>query len=411
MSMLEQLSRTASWENFYAYKASLVCAGEFEKSLHAFIARGGYQHVLEAAARGERFPLPRRSVISKMGSQKKRVVYTYPPDENMVLKLLTFLLLRRYDGLFSPNLYSFRPGKSAKDAIRTLMRTLGIRQMYAYKVDISNYFNSVQIPLLLPMLEAVTGDDGALYAFLRRLLEEPEVQDGSRVMQEEKGIMAGTPLSSFYANLYLRDLDRAFYSRRIPYARYSDDIILFANSMEEAEAYAEEIRRFLAERKLQINPAKECYFSPAEGWTFLGFACRGHVIDIAPASVRKIKQKMRRKARALLRWRERNGISGEKAAAAFIRIFNRKLLESPTDSELTWSYWFFSVINTTESLHEIDCYAQDCIRFLMTGRRTKARYRVRYEEMKRLGYRSLVHAYYDAKCKIAEDGAAADGRV
>ena len=181
--------------------------------------------------------------------------------------------------------------------------------------------------------------------------------------------------------------------------------------MEEAEAYAEEIRRFLAERKLQINPAKECFFSPAEGWTFLGFACRGYVIDIAPASVRKIKQKMQRKARALLRWRERNGISGEKAAAAFIRIFNRKLLESPTDSELTWSYWFFSVINTTESLHEIDCYAQDCIRFLMTGRRTKARYRVRYEEMKRLGYRSLVHAYYDAKCKIAEDGAAADGRV
>ena len=103
---------------------------------------------------------------------------------------------------------------------------------------------------------------------------------------------------------------------------------------------------------------------------------------------------MRRKARALQRWRKRNGLSGEKAAAAFIRIFNRKLLENSADSDLTWSYWFFSVIDTADSLHEIDLYAQDCLRFLISGTRTKARYNVRYEDLKKLGYRSLVHAYY-----------------
>ena len=71
------------------------------------------------------------------------------------------------------------------------------------------------------------------------------------------------------------------------------------------------------------------------------------------------------------------------------------LLESAGDNELTWSHWFFSVINTTESLHRIDLYAQDCLRVLISGKHTKARYNVRYEDLKRLGYRSLVHAYYD----------------
>lgn len=46
------------------------------------------------------------------------------------------------------------------------------------------------------------------------------------------------------------------------------------------------------------------------------------------------------------------------------------------------------------SLHVIDEYAQDCIRRLISGSNTKSRYNVRYDELKALGYRSLVNAYY-----------------
>jgi len=403
MSILELLSQPECWERFYSYKAGLSCQGGFLKALRAFIDRRGWEPVCEKIAAGTPFPLPRKAVISKTGSQKKRTVYIYPPDENMVLKLLTYLLLRRYDRLFAPNLFSFRPGYSAKDAIRRLTATPGILHKFSYKVDISNYFNSVPLAQFLPMLQAVLADDSALFGFLRGLLEELDVLDGERTVREEKGIMAGTPLSSFYANLYLRELDALFHQRGIPYARYSDDIILFADSREQTEAYAAEVRAFLRMRGLTVNPAKECFSSPEEGWTFLGFSCNGTRIDIAPVSVRKLRQKMRRKARALQRWRKRKGIGGEQAAAAFIRIFNRKLLEQSDDSDLTWSRWFFSVINTTESLHKIDVYAQDCIRFLMTGTRTKARYNARYADLKRLGYRSLVHAYYDEKAE--ESGA------
>ena len=395
MSLLDLLSYRDCWERFYAYKTSLACPKSFTAELRDFIDREAYLPVCERIARGERFPLPKKSVISKMSSGKKRTVYTYPHDENVVLKLLTYLLLRKYDGIFSDNLYSFRPGRSAKDAVRRLMHLPGVGRMYSYKADISNYFNSVPVSRLTPVLEAVMGDDPRLLAFLRSLLAEPCVLSGGETVQEEKGIMAGTPLSSFYANLYLRELDRYFAGRGIPYARYSDDIILFAPAREEAEAHAAFIRRCLAEHQLALNPDKEHFGTPEEGWTFLGFCCRGSTVDIAPATVRKLKGKMRRKTRALRRWRVRNGLSGEKAAAAFIRIFNRKLLESPTDNELTWSCWFFSVINTAESLRIIDCYAQDCVRYLVSDTRTKARFNVRYEDMKKLGYRNLVHAYYD----------------
>jgi hypothetical protein len=394
LSLLDQLARRECWERFYEYKTSLACPKAFAGELRDFIDGEAYLPVCRRIEAGEPFPLPRRSVVSKMSSQKKRVVYTYPEAENTVLKLLTWLLLRRYDGLFEANLYSFRPGRTAKDAIRALRAFPGIGGMWAYKADVSNYFNSVPVEKLLPMLSEALGEDRRLYAFLAALLAEERALSGREPVREPKGIMAGTPLSAFYANLYLRSLDGHFARRGVPYARYSDDIILFAPDRAGAEALAGEVRAILGEHGLGLNPEKEAFFPPEEGWVFLGFRCRGGEVDIAPASLEKIKAKMRRKARALMRWRDRGGHSGEQAAAAFLRVFDRKLLDSPPDHELSWKGWFFPLITTADSLRAIDRYAQDCLRYLISGKRTKARFDVRYADLKRLGYRSLVHEYY-----------------
>ncbi len=424
MSLLEMLESRESWERFYEYKTSLVSGAGDGKELRRFIDREAYLPVCRNIAEGKPFPLPGKAVISKMDSAKKRIVYIYPEPENTVLKMLTWLLLRKYDSLFSGNLFSFRPGRSAKDAIRLLRTVPGMRELYSYKADISNYFNSVPVTSFVPLLEEALADDPALFQFLKGLLEakgpETEEMEAEGPAAEERGIMAGTPLSAFYANLYLMDLDRQFEEAQIPYARYSDDMILFAETQEETVRYAKLLREFLQKRGLKLNPNKEEFHSPEEGWTFLGFSYRDGIIDIAPASLKKIKAKMRRKTRALQRWAKRNGAAPEKAAAAFIRVFNRKLLgvngnsaagkgpklsdagqEFPDDpgvkNELTWSRWFFSVINTDRSLREIDHYAQDCIRYLLSGTRTKARFNVRYGDIRSLGCRSLVHAYYETQ--------------
>ena len=402
MTLLHKLSDPAVWTEFYRYRTGLAVPKADNDELKRYIDEEAYLPVTQLIEAGGRFPLPRRAVISKMHSQKKRVVYIYPPAENTVMKLLTWLLLRKYDGLFADGLYSFRPGRSAKDAVRRLTRTKGAGAAWAYKADIHNYFNSVPVPRLLPLLEEALADDPELFRFLRRLLEEPEVLEGGQPVTESKGIMAGTPISTFYANLYLKDLDELFERQGVPYARYSDDIIVFADSREEVLRRAETVRRYLADAGLEVNPDKEQLFAPGEGWIFLGFSYRNGIIDIAPATVAKLKAKMRRKARALERWCRRNGYEGERGAKAFIRIFKSKLLENSGDNDLTWSAWFFSVINTTESLKAIDDYALDCIRFLATGRRTKARFNLRYEDIRAMGYRNLVHAYYS--CRAGDGG-------
>lgn len=407
MSLLDQLSDEAVWNRFYEYKCSLACPKQFTKELRFFIDEKRYLPICEKIRSGQDFPLPEKAVISKMGSEKRRTVYSYPDDESTVLKLLTYLILRKYDGIFQKSLYSFRPGRTAKDAVKALLgkkliekkpdeekQISSIFEMYAYKADIHDYFNSIPVESLLPILRETLAEDEELFDFLTSLLKEENVRFRGQVIREKKGIMAGTPQSAFYANLFLKGLDEHFAEQGVIYARYSDDIILFAPTEDEVRTHAAFIHSYLEKYDLSINPSKENFYSPGEGFTFLGFSCKENIVDIAPATVKKLKQKMKRKRDALKRWSDRNDVAKEKAAAAFIRIFNRKLLESPQDNELSWSHWFFPVINTTDSLHAIDLYAQDCLRYLISGTHTKARYNVTYEMLKKLGYRSLVNAYY-----------------
>ena len=206
--------------------------------------------------------------------------------------------------------------------------------------------------------------------------------------------MAGTPISTFLANLYLSHIDHHFSKAGVLYARYSDDIILFAASAEALEENIAQIHHFLREAGLTINPAKEARTAPGEAWNFLGICYRDGIVDVSPVSVEKLKAKMRRKTRALKRWQGRKNTTGLQAAKAFIRIFNRKLFENPIEHELTWARWYFPLINTTVSLQIIDEYSQSCIRYLATGTHTKAQYNFRYEQMKELGYISLVNRYY-----------------
>lgn len=394
MSLIDKLFEISSWERFYEYKSGLNCSKRFKRELREYIDSKAYLQYKDSVFSLTGLPIPSKSIISKMSSQKKRTVYKYPYDFNMLLKLLTYLTIRKYNHIYSPNLYSFRPGVCAKDAVMNICRTKGLHQLYSYKIDVSDYFNSIPVNRLLRVLDETITDDDTLLAFMKALLTEDKVRSGDEIITEQKGIMAGTPIASFYANLYLKDLDEWFRERDILYARYSDDIIVFAKSEDEINGYRDVILDKLAAKGLRLNPDKEVYGKPEDGFTFLGVEVRNGDIDIAPASVVKLKQKMRRKARALDRWRHREGLDGTKAAAAFIRIFNHKLLEVNEDSDLTWSLWFFPVITTSKSLHEIDLYAQDLLRFLISGTHTKSRYNVRYEDLKALGYRSLVNEYY-----------------
>lgn len=397
MSLMDRLKSKDFWNEFLEYKLSneRLTRAE-EKALRAFIDAAGYLPIADGIEKDQPFPLPRLRELNKKHSSKKRTVFVFDQEENFVLKAVAYLL-NQYDHLFPQNLYSFRRNIGVKKAIADLVRVPGIASLYSYKADIHDYFNSVDTDMILRLLRETLAEDERLYRFIAGLLSEPAVRSGDGIIRCQKGIMAGVPIAGFLANLYLKELDEWFAARDIVYARYSDDIIVFAPTGESIAACEQQIKAFLAEKRLEINERKEFRTAPGEPWEFLGFRVDGDGVDLSAVSLEKMKDKMRRKSRALLRWKKRTGASDERAISAFIRHFNRKLYDNPKQNELTWCRWYFPTITTSKSLHILDEYMVSCIRFIATGRHTKANYRLRYEAIKAMGYRSLVNAYYAYK--------------
>lgn len=391
MSLMDTLKDRGAWDRYVEkQRQKNLCRSRLEFLEH-FVETGAYRDAADRLT-GPDMPLPEKKQINKLGKSKKRTVYSFPPEETLVLKLLAFGL-HRYDPVFTPGCCAFKSGSGARQALHRLIGSQAA-DLWCCKMDVQDYFNSIDTELLLPMLRDVTADDPRLYSFLARLLTEDRCIAGGEILSEKRGAMAGVPTASFLANLYLSGLDRWFYDRNIPYARYSDDIIFFAPGQEELERLKARAEDTLAELRLKVNRDKTHIWRPGEAWEFLGIRCCGQQIGLTGTTVRKLKGKLSRKARGLYRWKVRKGADDRRVMAAYARAVNRKLFENPRADELTWCRWFFPLINQTDGLAELDRYSQQCMRFAACGRHSKANYRISYAMLKDCGYRSLVHEYY-----------------
>ena len=396
MSLLDYLSDESSWIGFYDRKADPgFMRRDDSEELFQFIRQKRYLPVVERMRSGLGMSVPVKKLIAKEGSSRKRTVYMLPEDEATVLKLLTWLLIRKYDHCLSSNLYSFRPGVTVKSAFHRVIGHAGIHKYHTYKLDIRNYFNSIDVPTLLPQIKELFADDPHLYDFFAVQLSDPRVIENGTVVCERKGVMAGMPTAVFFANVYLTALDRTF--EQMPdvlYCRYSDDIMVFAPDAVTLEKAKGLLHDHIRRHGLEVNSDKEVETSPGERWSFLGFSYLNGEIDVCANSVRKLKAKMRRKARALVRWKHDKDKDDWMAARAFIKYFNKRLFTSEDPHEINWSRWYFPMLTTDKSLKVLDAYMQDCIRYIVTESRTKSRFNFRYEQMKDLGYTTLVHEYY-----------------
>ena len=405
MAIWENLFCREQWQEFLQYKEEKQHLSETEKQeLEDYIQKEEYLDVLLQVEKNL-LPLPLRKEINKTGASKKRVVYSFPEAFNYLLKLLAYCL-QDYDEMFDDNCYAFRKNYGVKDAVKCLKRQRGLQTKYCLKVDISNYFNSIDVGILLSKLSFLREKDERVYGFLKELLSRDEAlreegKDCFRIV-EKRGAMAGIPVSPFLANVYLMDVDRFFKTEDVLYFRYSDDILLFADSAEELERRRTQLFDRLEENRLRINPAKLQEYQPGEAFEFLGWRfCQGEV-DLAESTKVKIKGKIKRKAHALRRWQQKKNLPAERAAKGFINAMNRKFFVRGDGNEFSWSRWFFPCLTTDEGLKEIDMYMQEYIRFCVTGRHYKGNYRTNYARMKEWGYRSLVHEYY----RMKKDGAA-----
>lgn len=398
MGLFERMLDREVREGFLRYKQGGVFfpADELERMQSYILSQRCEDDILRLMAGEYFFQPPRQFVIRRSRSGKKRLVHDMDGDDKTLLRLMAFVLQRDCDYLFAKGLYSFRSGRSVPDLILLLKNTRDLEKKYILKADVTGYGDNVDGDILLEDLERVFGGDPAAMGFFRWMLRwrTCRLPDGT-VRRCAPAVMTGLPLTSFFENLYLSEVDWHFKGLGIPYGRYADDIVLYADDRERALEYEQYLEQVMARRKLTLHQDKSMILPPGTPVEVLGMKLTGRQVDIADASIAKLRWKMYRFGSRMLEKKRRFGISDDEAMRRMIFYADRKFFGvSGERHELSWSRWAFPLLDTTEGLKRLDRIVQDAVRYVGTGKQGPARYRVQYEKLRQLGYRSLVNEYY-----------------
>lgn len=169
---------------------------------------------------------------------------------------------------FSPKSFAYRKGRGVSEAVE--LYCINARNYrLAAKIDPVACFDNIDYDVLEEAVAAFV-QDSRVASLIMKFARMPYIENGAAV-QPEKGILQGAPLSPVLCNIYLNGLDEYLEENSIEFIRYADDVVIFANSINEIKKNTDKIRQFLSEKlKLTVNEKKYKIDSPLN-IKYLGF--------------------------------------------------------------------------------------------------------------------------------------------
>ena len=219
--------------------------------------------------------------------------------DRIIQQAMAQQLIPIYEPLFSEDSFGYRPGKSAKDAVRKVKEYIEQGYTRAVVLDLSKYFDTLNHTILLNLLRQQVKDERVVQ-MIKRYLKSGVMENGV-VIETEEGSPQGGNLSPLLANIYLNEFDWEFRRRGVPCVRYADDIVLLAKSERAAERLLKSSTKYLEEKmKLRVNREKSRTVSvfAIRNFKFLGFCFgkngTGVYIRVHAKAWKKVRDKLRK---------------------------------------------------------------------------------------------------------------------
>jgi group II intron reverse transcriptase/maturase len=229
-----------------------------------------WEDLREQLLAGAYEPRPvRRQQIPKPGGGIRELGIPTVLDR-VIQQAILQVLQPRFDPTFSEHSYGFRPGRSARDAVRAAQKYIQEGRGWVVDIDLEKFFDRVNHDMLMGRL-AKRIEDKRMLKLIRRYLEAGIMVNGV-VMEREEGTPQGGPLSPLLANVLLDDIDKELERRGHAFCRYADDCNVYVQTERAGQRVMEGMRKLFGKLRLKVNESKSAV-APATGdRKFLGYS-------------------------------------------------------------------------------------------------------------------------------------------
>ena len=236
----------------------------------------------------------RRVAIPKPGGGERELGIPTVLDR-FIQQALLQVLQPLFDPTFSDASYGFRPGRSARDAVRRAQAYVQEGRSVVVDIDLEKFFDRVNHDILMGRLAKRIVDRRVL-RLIRRYLNAGMLAHGV-VIERHEGTPQGGPLSPLLANVLLDEVDKELERRGHAFVRYADDLNVYVRTQRSGERVMTSLRKLFGKLKLRINENKS-KVTRATASKFLGFSfwvAKGRTIRrrVAPEAIERMKQRVR----------------------------------------------------------------------------------------------------------------------
>jgi group II intron reverse transcriptase/maturase len=236
-------------------------------------------------ASGSYFPPPVKEVPIPKRDGGIRLLGVPTVGDRVAQTVVKHYLEPILDPRFDDDSYGYRPGRSAKDAIR-VTRERCWKFDWVLELDVKRAFDALDHGLMIKALRKHTDCKWALL-YIERWLKAPSMTSAGETKARDRGTPQGGVVSPLLMNLFMHYGFDRWLRREIPscrFARYADDAVIHCQSEQMAQRVRQRLAARFAACGLELHPEKTrivyCRDSnrrsdyPVTQFTFLGFTFR-----------------------------------------------------------------------------------------------------------------------------------------
>lgn len=241
-----------------------ITLASFEDNLQMHLSE-----LLSELKAGTWAPEPYLSIEIPKKKNEVRKLGLLSVKDKIVQYAIKTLIEPLFENVFVDNSYGYRPNKGHTKAVRrALSESLKKKNSWVLRLDIDNYFDTINHHLLAARLHTLIPDE-EIVRLIMLSVQMGVVNKHLKWNDSQEGVPQGAILSPLLSNLYLNPFDKYVLTLCRSYVRYADDFCLMCETHTQAKLLLNQLSVYL-KTHLGLNLNTPVITELRKGFEFLG---------------------------------------------------------------------------------------------------------------------------------------------